>query len=97
MKQIDTMEEFSQLCAAGRGFVYNDFAGEGARGKEENILHAARCGELRKANLWEKNKYFFDDLDEALAWLTRHRNQQGQNWKVCGPCRRRGDIVIMGM
>ncbi|TET20076.1 hypothetical protein E3J74_04510 [Candidatus Bathyarchaeota archaeon] len=66
----------------GDGFIYNDYSGRGATGKEYNILHIAFCNWVTrsKANI---PKYFFNNIDEAIKWLSINRRG---NWKRCGSC-----------
>ena len=82
MKRIETDAELRRLHTIGDGFIYNDYSGRGATGKEYNILHVAFCSWVTssKANI---PKYFFNTIDEAIKWL--HTNRRG-NWKRCGSC-----------
>lgn len=85
MRAIRSDAELRQICAAGIGLVYNDFSGRGSGDAENNVLHAAWCSWLEKANL-NVPKYFFDSLEEAVRWLEQNRGREGVNWKRCETC-----------
>ncbi|MGH2381264.1 MAG: hypothetical protein ACRDG7_08595, partial [Candidatus Limnocylindria bacterium] len=86
MELIPNQDRFDEVLRAGRGLVYNDFSGRGASGQQYNVLHAARCTWLARSNL-SVRKYLFEELREAIDWLTRERGAEGQAWKKCGTCR----------
>jgi hypothetical protein len=86
MELIPNQDRFDQVLRAGRGFVYNDFSGKGASGREYNVLHVAGCGWLARSSL-SVRKFFFEDLRDAVEWLTRERGAEGSAWKRCGTCR----------
>lgn len=46
MPEIRDTDELRRIHSAGRGFIYNDFAGNGQSGVEFNILHEAGCPTL---------------------------------------------------
>lgn len=86
-RAITTDADLAAIHQAGRGFVYNDFAGGGQSGAAYNVLHVAAC---RYAAPPTANtsvpKLFFDTLEEAASWLNRLRGPEGRNWKRCGTC-----------
>jgi len=86
MKCIKSDAELQQIRTVGNGLIYNDFSRMGPSGKYYNILHAAYCPQLAKANV-NVPKYFFDTLDEAITWLHENRGEEGVNWKRGGICR----------
>jgi hypothetical protein len=86
MKSINSDSELVQLNDAGQGFIYNDYSGKGASGKDYNILHAASCSWILKSNI-NVRKLFFRNLDEAIDWLNMNRGKEGISWKRCGSCR----------
>lgn len=85
MRKVNANEELSRLHANGVGLIYNDFARGGAAGQKDNVLHAASCRWVSKSNV-NVPKYFFEDLDEAVAWLTSNRGPEDVNWRRCGTC-----------
>lgn len=80
-----TEAEFKALRRAGRGFIYNDFSGGGARAAEYNVLHYADCETLDRANA-STPKYHFGSQSEAEAWLESNRGAKDEHWKRCGVC-----------
>lgn len=85
MRKVSGNEELSRLHASGVGLIYNDFSRHGVSGQKYNVLHAASCDWILKSNV-NVPKYFFEDLDEAVAWLTANRGPEGANWRRCGTC-----------
>jgi hypothetical protein len=85
LREITSDVELQKLRAEGRGYIYNDFGTEGGRRAEWNVLHEASCRHVRRANV-STPKYFFDSLDEAMAWLRGNRGPEGRDWKRCGTC-----------
>jgi hypothetical protein len=86
MELIPNQDRFNEVLRAGRGLIHNDFSGKGASGRQYNVLHVARCPWLARSNL-SVHKYFFEELREAIDWLTRERGAEGQALKRCGSCR----------
>ena len=82
IKRIETDAELKRLHNIGDGFIYNDYSGRGATGKEYNILHVAFCNWVTRSKA-HIPKYFFNTIDEAINWLSINR---GDNWKRCGTC-----------
>jgi hypothetical protein len=80
-----TEAEFKERVRAGKGFIYNDFAGRGTGGAEMNVLHYADCETLSrmKASI---PKYHFESPAEAAAWLESNRGAEGEQWKRCAVC-----------
>ena len=87
MNLIKSDSELQQLHFIGKGLIYNDFSRRAPSGKKYNILHAAWCPWLEKANVNVPGKYFSENADEAIAWLRKNRGKEGLNWKRCGKCR----------
>ena len=83
MLRIKDATELQLRHAAGRGYIYNDFAGMHASGKLDNILHKAGCRTLARGNM-AYPKLFFATKGEAHAWLKANR---GEDWKSCGICK----------
>jgi len=86
MKFIESNAELYRLHSAGEGLFYNDFSRKGPSGKKYNILHAAYCRWMLRSNV-NVPKYFFSDIDKAIAWLRKNRGEEGKNWKCCGTCK----------
>ena len=82
MKEINTDTELQEIYTSKKGFVFNDFSGMGASGKEYNVLHKASCNWILKSNT-NVHKIFFENELNAKEWL--HSNREG-NWKHCGTC-----------
>jgi len=80
-----TDAEFKERLRAGKGFIYNDFAGHGAGGAEMNVLHYADCETLSRAGA-NVRKFFFGSLPEAASWLEGNRGAEGEHWRRCGVC-----------
>ena len=78
-------DDLARIRSLGEGYIYNDFAGRGASGRLYNVLHRARCRELRRANLGVP-KCFFTSLHLAESWLERNRGPEEISWKRCGTC-----------
>jgi len=86
MKLIKSDAELELLHSVGEGLIYNDFSRKGPSGKKYNILHAAYCHWILRSNV-NVSKYFFSDIDKAIAWLRKNRGEEGKNWKRCGTCK----------
>jgi hypothetical protein len=82
MRKTTGESEFQHLRGAGTGYVYNDFSHDAPSGLANNILHAASCRTLERANM-NVDKYFSQTQQEAMAWLNANRSN---NWKVCPIC-----------
>jgi hypothetical protein len=82
MRPVASDEELKRLRFDGFGYIYNDFARLGSNAPRYNVLHSASCGRLASANT-RVDKYFFDNLEEAIAWLLGERGQEGTGWKRC--------------
>jgi hypothetical protein len=95
MKCIKSDAELQQIRTVGNGLIYNDFSRMGPSGKDYNVLHAAYCRQLAKANV-NVPKYFFDTLGEAITWLHENRGEEGVNWKRGGTCRANARPVSIG-
>ena len=85
MVELRTAAEFKERLRAGRGFIYNDFAGHGAAGAEMNVLHYADCETLSRATT-SVRKFHAATLPEAVSWLESNRGAEGDHWKRCGIC-----------
>ncbi len=85
MKIISDDEGLHRFHFSGVGLIYNDYVQLGSYGYKHNALHAASCFEISKMNL-KHPKFYFEDLDDARAWLNSNRGPEGVNWKRCGMC-----------
>jgi hypothetical protein len=85
MREIRSQVELNEMRKQGRGLIYNDFSGHGAGGANWNVLHAADCRTLARANM-AVPKFFFSTVSEATNWLERNRGPEGIAWKRCGTC-----------
>jgi len=83
MRAIATDADLAGAITAADGLIYNDFSGPA--GGPGNVLHAATCGHLRRANIAVR-KVLFDTLDEATRWLGSNRGDEGSTWRRCGAC-----------
>jgi len=83
MKEIETDAQLHEIHRHSKGFLFNDFSGMGASGKNNNVLHKASCIWVLKSNT-NFNKIFFENEIEAIEWLNSNR---GSNWKICGICK----------
>jgi hypothetical protein len=85
MREITEPAVFHRLCRAGPGYIYIDSSPAGAGGWQHNILHAARCGLLRRTDLTApRTRYYAPTVQAATAWLTIHRPGA---WTPCGLCK----------
>ncbi|MCL4860255.1 MAG: hypothetical protein KJZ93_12645 [Caldilineaceae bacterium] len=84
MRKLATDDVLGQIRERGSGFIYNDYSGKGQRGKDYNILHAAKCPRLDQANA--KRKFFCENLDNATSWLAQNRGPEDEQWKRCAAC-----------
>ncbi len=75
MRPVRDNLDLAELQRAGRGFILNDRA-DGAR------LHRAYCDSVGAMHPDAHAKIFFDELNEAVAWLKQNR----PDWKPCGLC-----------
>jgi len=91
MKIITSDAELQHLHSVGAGFIYNDFSGKGSSGNKYNVLHIAYCRTISGADL-SAPKYFFSDIDKAIAWLRKNRGEEGKNWKRCGTCKAKAQM-----
>jgi len=88
MKLIKSNAELKHLYSVGEGLIYNDFSGKGSPAVTWNVLHAAYCNwVLQMVSNADLPKYFFSDIDKAIAWLRKNRGGEGKNWKRCGTCK----------
>ncbi len=91
MKLIKSNAELELLHSVGEGLIYNDYSGKGSPAVTWNVLHAAYCHWLNKDSVNAPTsripKYFFSDVDTAIAWLRKNRGEEGKNWKRCGTCK----------
>ncbi len=83
MELIANDEVLQQVRDVGKGYIYNDYVGNGANGRQVNILHAANCSTLGTADT-KKPKYRADDVQGIIDWLIDNRPM---NWKICGTCK----------
>ncbi len=90
MESITSDTRWSEICEKGEGFVFNDFAGKGISGIQENVLHRADCYHLKRASTVVE-KSFSLDLDEMIEWLDMFRKG---NWKSCGSCCRNIQLTV---
>jgi hypothetical protein len=92
MRHAQTNAELAAFHAEGTGLVFNDFTtGRSAAGY--NVLHVASCPwfqrMLDRADPQARpsvRKLLFSAADEAQAWLTSNRGQEGYGWKYCATC-----------
>ncbi|MFX0203246.1 MAG: hypothetical protein ACFFCW_44650 [Candidatus Hodarchaeota archaeon] len=91
MKSITSNEKLADIHNRGLGLVYNDFTKSGSA--DFNILHVARCPQLKKSNV-NVDKIFFMSEEEAVSWLIQNRGKEGIGWKRGGCCgaRARGQV-----
>lgn len=92
MRHAQTNAELAAFHAEGTGLVFNDFT-TGRSGARYNVLHVASCPWVQKmldrADPQARpsvRKLLFSAADEAQAWLTSNRGQEGHGWKYCATC-----------
>ena len=85
MRRIESDEDLQRIWHEGRGLVYNDYTGTGASGWRFNILHAASCRWIQTMET-HIPKYFFEDLNDAVRWLTSNRGPERECWRRCDTC-----------
>jgi hypothetical protein len=83
--RIRTQAQLDEIQQRDAEVVYNDFSGNGANGRENNVLHAAGCQLVGKFDP-DLRQYRFVDPAEALDWLKWHRGAEGIAWFRCGNC-----------
>jgi hypothetical protein len=81
MRVIIDDGEFRQYRSTSGGYIYNDYSPDGAYG---NILHAASCFTLARANT-KLDKYFAVELPDAVAWLDANRRDRWRRCELCAP------------
>ena len=81
MRKIKDPKDYQEIRKLRHGFVYNDFSPSGNQ-PDDNILHKASCHWLEISNL-NVDKFFFNDLYEAEAWLEANRPEA---WRKCRTC-----------
>jgi len=82
MDEITSERQWQQILNDAKGYVFNDFSGNGPSGSQYNVLHRADCSFLQSARLTVP-KRFADSLDQARTWLDANRTG---NWKYCDAC-----------
>jgi hypothetical protein len=87
MRQVQTNAELAAIHRAGSGVVFNDYT-SGPTAGQYNVLHAAFCasvGRMLAGAIPEARpsaaKIFFENADEARAWLLRHRGEEDRAWR----------------
>jgi hypothetical protein len=92
MRHAQTNAELAAFHAEGTGLVFNDFT-TGPSAARYNVLHLASCPwvqrMLDRADPQARpsvRKLLFSAADEAQAWLTSNRGQEGHGWKCCATC-----------
>jgi hypothetical protein len=87
MRRVQTNAELAAIHLAASGVVLNDFT-SGPTAGQYNVLHAAFCasvGRMLAGAIPEARpsvpKIFFENADEARAWLLLHRGEEDLAWK----------------
>jgi hypothetical protein len=78
------------VSAPARGLVFDVRRG---------VLHAADCYWAASARSREQ-RLRFDELDDAIMWLTENRGREREDWRRCDSCRAEpagGRVTAMGM
>jgi hypothetical protein len=78
MRKIEDHFELAEINRTGEGYVFNNRA-------DRKMLHAAGCEALQAMVTSAYEKFFFDNMREATAWLDAQFG--GNGWEVCGRCR----------
>jgi hypothetical protein len=91
-RQVATNAELAELRERGRGFIYQDWTIRGAD-TSGNRLHWVGCDQVARmlqgadpSRRPSVPKIFFDDLDDALAWLLANRGAESERWRRCSRC-----------
>lgn len=95
-RQVATNAELAELHESRLGFVYQDWTIRGAD-TSGNRLHWAGCDQVAQMLRGTKPsgrpsvpKMFFDELDDALAWLSANRGTERERWQRCTRCNASG-------